>query len=490
GRAGRTEPGVCYRLWEEPETRALVPFARPEILEADLSGFALDLARWGARDASGLAFLDPPPAGAFAEARGLLHRLEALDEAGGLTAHGRALAGLPLPPRLAHMVIRGAAGGQGELAARIAALLTERGLGGRDADLRHRLDQFDRDRSGRARDARALADRWARAAGRPPRQPPLDAALLLAEAFPERVAKARGKLGEFQLANGRGCHLEPTDALAREPWLAVGELGGGAARDRILLAAPLDPETLRDAFATRLTAEDRLDVEADGKVRARRLVRLDRLVLEDRLVDNPDKAMIAAALLGQVRRDGLTALPVGEGSRSLLERLRFLRAGDETWPDLSDAALMANLDDWLAPVLEGRRTLASLTDQDLENALRTLIPWDVQKRLDAAAPSRWTAPTGSRLTIDYAAEAGPTISVRVQELYGVETHPTVGGQPLVLALLSPAHRPIQVTRDLPAFWRGSWKEVRTEMKGRYPRHLWPEEPWKAQATTRAKPRGT
>ncbi len=490
GRAGRTEPGVCYRLWEEAETRALVPFARPEILEADLSGFALDLARWGARDPADLAFLDPPPAGAFSEARGLLGRLEALDEAGGLTAHGRLLSDLPLPPRLAHMVIRGAAGGQGELAARIAALLTERGLGGRDADLRHRLEQFERDRSPRARDARTLADRWARAAGRPPKQPPLDVGLLLAEAFPERVAKARGKGGEFQLASGRGAHVEPTDVLARETWLAVGELGGGAARDRILLAAPLDPETLRAAFASRLTNEDRLEVEPDGKVRARRLVRLDRLVLEDRLVDKPDKAMIAAALLGHVRREGLSALPIGEGAGSLLERVRFLHAQDPTWPDLSEAALIVGLDDWLAPILEGRRTLASLSDNDLENALRSLIPWDVQKRLDAAAPARWTAPTGSRLAIDYAAEAGPTISVRVQELYGVEVHPGVGGVPLVLALLSPAHRPIQVTRDLPAFWRGSWKDVRTDMKGRYPRHVWPEEPWKAQATTRAKPRGT
>jgi ATP-dependent helicase HrpB len=200
--------------------------------------------------------------------------------------------------------------------------------------------------------------------------------------------------------------------------------------------------------------------------------------------------MIAAALLGHVRREGLSALPIGEGAGSLLERVRFLYGQDPTWPNLSEGALIASLDDWLAPILEGRRTLASLTDKDLENALRSLIPWDVQKRLDAAAPARWTAPTGSRLAIDYAAEAGPTISVRVQELYGVEVHPGVGGVPLVLALLSPAHRPIQVTRDLPAFWRGSWKDVRTDMKGRYPRHVWPEEPWKAAATTRAKPRGT
>jgi len=490
GRAGRTEPGICYRLWEEPETRALVPFARPEILEADLSGFALDLARWGARSADDLDFLDRPPSGAFSEARALLGRLEALDADGGLTAHGQALSQLPLPPRLAHMVIRGAAGGQGLLAAKIAALLTERNLGGRDADLRHRLEQFDRDRSPRARDARSLAERWARLAGRPDGRAPLDVGLLLAEAFPERVARARGKGGEFQLANGRGAHLEPTDALAREPWLAIGELGGGASRDRILLAAPVDPDALREAFSARLTREDRLQIEQDGKVRGRRLLRLDRLVIEDRLIEKPDKAMILAALLDHVRREGLSALSMGEASGSLLQRVRFLRAGDETWPDMSEAALIAGLDDWLAPVLDGKRTLASLTDGEIENALRTLIPWDVQKRIDAAAPAKWTAPTGSRLGIDYGAEAGPTLSVRVQELYGLESHPTVGGRPLVLALLSPAHRPIQVTRDLPAFWRGSWKDVRTDMKGRYPRHVWPEEPWKAQATTRAKPRGT
>jgi ATP-dependent helicase HrpB len=490
GRAGRTEPGICYRLWEEPETRALVPFARPEILEADLSGFALDLARWGARSADDLDFLDRPPSGAFSEARALLGRLEALDTEGGLTAHGQALSQLPLPPRLAHMVIRGAAGGQGLLAAKIAALLTERNLGGRDADLRHRLEQFDRDRSPRARDARSLAERWAQLAGRPGGRAPLDVGLLLAEAFPERVARARGKGGEFQLANGRGAHLEPTDALAREPWLAIGELGGGASRDRILLAAPVDPDALREAFSARLTREDRLQIEQDGKVRGRRLLRLDRLVIEDRLIEKPDKAMILAALLDHVRREGLSALPMGEASGSLLQRVRFLRDGDETWPDLSEAGLIAGLDDWLAPVLDGKRTLAGLTDGEIENALRTLIPWDVQKRIDAAAPAKWTAPTGSRLGIDYAAEAGPTLSVRVQELYGLESHPTVGGRPLVLALLSPAHRPIQVTRDLPAFWRGSWKDVRTDMKGRYPRHVWPEEPWKAQATTRAKPRGT
>jgi len=489
GRAGRTEPGVCYRLWDEPETRALAAFARPEILESDLSGLALDLARWGARDPSDLSFLDPPPAAAFAEARALLVRLQALDGQGALTAHGKALASLPLPPRLAHMVIRGAAGGQALLAARIATLLTERGLGGRDVHLTHRLEAFDRDRSQRAKDARQLAERWVRAAGSPPRQPPLDEALLLAEAFPERVAKARGSSGEFQLATGRGAHVEATDALARERWIAVGELGGGAARDRILLAAPLDEAALRVAFADRLVAEERLEVEADGKVRGRRLLRLDRLTVEDRLIEKPDPAMIARALADKVRREGLAALPLGEASCSLLERAAFLRAarpGD--WPDLSEAALLARLDDWLVPLLIGKRSLAQLTDGALEGALRALLPWPLPQKLDKEAPARWEAPTGSRFRVDYVAEGGPRVEARVMELYGLSVHPTVAGAPLTLALLSPGHRPIQITRDLPGFWRGSWKDVRTDMKGRYPRHVWPEEPWLAQATTRAKPR--
>jgi ATP-dependent helicase HrpB len=491
GRAGRTEPGVCYRLWEEAETRALTPFSRPEILETDLSGLALDLARWGARDPAGLDFLDPPPSAAFAEARALLVRLQALDGQGGLTPHGKALANLPLPPRLAHMVVRGAAGGQALLAAKIAALLTERGLGGRSTHLGHRLEAFDRDRSPRAGDARKLAERWARAAGSPPKQPPLDEALLLAEAFPERVAKARGSSGEFQLATGRGAHVEATDVLAREKWIAVGEMGGGAARDRILLAAPLDETALRDAFADRLVREEKLEIEADGKVRGRRLLKLDRLTVEDRLIERPDPEMIARALSDKVRREGLAALKPGERTQSLLARAGFLHAGrPEVWPDLSEPAVLARLDDWLTPLLTGKRSLAELSDGAVADAIRTLLPWDLQQKLEAEAPARWQAPTGSRFHIDYGAEGGPRVEARVMELYGLSEHPKTAGVPLTLALLSPGHKPIQITKDLPGFWRGTWKEVRTEMKGRYPRHVWPEEPWLAQATTRAKPRGT
>lgn len=489
GRAGRTEPGVCYRLWDEAETRALPAYADPEILDADLSGLALDLARWGAKDAADLAFLDPPPAAAFAEARALLERLEALDHQGVLTDHGRALADMPLAPRLAHMILKAAETGQAPRAARISALITERTLGGRDADLRHRLDGLERDRSPRARDARALADRWAGMAGRSGKGEPLSDGLLLAFAYPERIAKARGGQGEFQLVTGRGAFVEPTDALAREPWLAVAELGGGQTRDRIALAAPLAPAEL-SAFEAQFEVKERLEETGGGRLRAKRLTRLGKLTVREEIDENPDPALIARALADRVRREGLKALPWGEAAASLRERAAFLHARDPAWPDLSDGALLAQLDEWLLPVLGGLRGLNALKPDVLDGALRTLIPWDQQRRLDAEAPARWTAPTGNSFAIDYAAEGGPRVDVRVGEVYGLAVHPTVGGVPITLSLLSPAHRPIQTTKDLPGFWKGSWKDVRTEMRGRYPKHVWPEDPAAAAPTTRAKPRGS
>lgn len=492
GRAGRTEPGVCYRLWDEAETRALPAFADPEIKEADLSGLALDLARWGAAEPADLAFLDPPPATAFKEARSLLQRLEALDAAGVLTAHGKALSEMPLAPRLAHMVLKAAAHGQAARAARIAVLIAERGLGGRDVDLRHRLEGLERDRSPRARDARTLADRWAGLAGKPASAEPLADGLLLAFAYPERIARARGPMGEFQLVSGRGAFLEATDALARETWLAVAELGGGDRRDRILLAAPVDESELVEAFAGQLETEERLDESGGGRLRVKRITRLGRLAVREQVDDNPDPALIAAALAERVRREGVGALPWGEAALALRERVAFLRGFDDSWPDLSDAALVEQLDDWLAPLLVGVRSLAALRPDVLDGALRTLIPWERQRGLDAAAPARWTAPTGNSFAIDYAAEGGPRVEVRVQEVFGLAEHPAVanGRAPLTLALLSPAHRPIQTTKDLPGFWRGSWKDVRSDMRGRYPKHVWPEDPATAAPTTRAKPRGT
>lgn len=488
GRAGRVEPGVCYRLWDEEQTRGLVPHQRPEMLEADLTGLALDLARWGAKSAEGLALLDPPPAGAFAEARKVLARLGALDKEGALTAHGQRLARIPLSPRLAHMVAVASDAGDARLGARIAAVLSEPGLGGNDVDLAERLKGLARDRSPRGKDAATLIDRWARAAGGGTGGQ-ADPGRLLVEAFPERIARARGKPGEVLLASGRGAHLDPHDPLAREPWLAVGELGGGEAKDRIRLAARLDETALETDLAHLVVEEDRVAREPSGRLTLRRLRRIGALTLSEKVIGAPDRAAVTAALKAEFQAKGPAALKWGERASVLRARLAFLKALDPVWPDVSDEGLTASAEAWLEPLLGGVDALSAISDGALEQGLRTLIPWDLQRSLDTLAPSRLETPLGSA-TIDYAAEGGPRVDIRVQELFGVKTHPTVAGVPLTLALLSPARRPVQVTKDLPGFWAGSWAAVRAEMRGRYPRHPWPEDPANADATSRAKPRGT
>ncbi|WP_404414272.1 ATP-dependent helicase HrpB [Brevundimonas vesicularis] len=488
GRAGRTEPGVCYRLWDEEQTRGLVPHQRPEIQEADLTGLALDLARWGARSVEGLALLDPPPAGAMAEARKVLTRLGALDADGGLSKHGLRLTKIPLSPRLAHMVAVASDAGDAMTGARIAAVLSEPGLGGSGVDLADRLVGLERDRSQRARDAMKLAQRWARAAGGGSGRM-IDPGLLLAEAFPERIAKARGKAGEYLLASGRGAVLEATDHLAREPWLAIAELGGGDTRDRVRLAAALEADRIDSDLARLISTEDRLAREPSGRSVIRRSRRIGAIVLDEKIVGAPDAKTLTAALCAEIEADGLGALKWGEQASGLRARLAFLHTRDPAWPDVSDNALLAAREDWLWPLLDGERSLDGIADGRLAEALRSLIPWDMQRRLDEVAPPRLVTPLGSA-AIDYAAEGGPRVDIRVQELFGVTTHPTVGGAPLTLALLSPARRPVQVTNDLPRFWSGSWAAVRAEMRGRYPRHPWPENPAEAQATNRVKPRGT
>lgn len=484
GRAGRTEPGVCYRLWDEEQTRGLVPHQPPEIAEADLTGLALDLARWGAATAEGLALLDPPPRGAFAEARAVLGRLGALDEEGRLTDHGRRLAAIPLGPRLAHLVATASDAGDAVGGARLAAILSEPGLGGASTDVAERLSQLVRDGSARARDALKLADRWARAAGGGTGGR-ADPGALIAAAFPERIARARGKPGEVLLASGRGAFLDPTDRLAREPWLAVADLSGGDAGDRIRLAAPLDPAVIADRAET----EDRLTRTPGGRLELRRVSRIGALVLEKRALGAPDRAQITRALRDEVDRRGLKDVRFGERAGGLRARLAFLHGWDADWPDVSDAALFEARESWLWPLLETVQAVDAVSDAALEQGLRALIPWDKARELDRLAPARLETPLGSA-GIDYAAEGGPRVDIRVQELFGVTTHPTVAGVPLTLALLSPARRPIQLTKDLPGFWKGSWKDVRAEMRGRYPKHPWPEDPASAAATTRAKPRGS
>lgn len=497
GRAGRTAPGVCLRLWNEPETASLPAFAAPEILAADLSRLVLDLAVWGVRELGALAFLDPPPDGAWREAQALLRTLGALDSNGQASERGRAMARLPLEPRLARMVINGAARGAGLMAGRIAAIVSERGLGGDGVDLAHRLDGFARDNGRRTEEARRLAERWAREAeglASPSQQHNTSPtpAVLLALAFPDRVARARGDGRRFVLANGRGAAIDPAAALARAPYLAVAELTGTADEARILLAAELSEAELEAEFGDAITqsVETSFDATA-GALRARQVRRLGGLVLAERpaaVKAGPDSAR-ALAHAAQVR--GLERLGWSDHQRQWLDRVRFLHARlPETWPDLSWERMAETVEDWLAPQLDGLTGLSQIDASRLGQALTALLPWDLASRLDAEAPTHIEVPTGSKIPVDYAAEGGPMLSVRVQELFGLKTHPSLaqGRVPLTLALLSPAHRPIQLTRDLPAFWAGSWRDVRADMRGRYPRHPWPEDPANAEPTRRAKPR--
>jgi ATP-dependent helicase HrpB len=539
GRAGRTEPGLCYRLWDEPQTAALEPFARPEILAADLSSFALDLAAWGA-PADKLAFLDPPPRAALAEASALLVALGAIDDAGRLTEEGRQLRRLPLPPRLARMVTDAARLGQGALAAEIAVLIGERGLGGDDVDMRERLAALRRDRSPRARDARHMADRWAEIAqapistsharsapsplrGRvgegghkknhPPSRRALRGALplkgggdesigaLIALAFPERIGKNRGGTGAltgaFLLANGRGANLDPASPLARAPFLAVAELAGSAAQGRILSAAPITLAEIEAHFANRIASRDEVVFDpASLALRGRKSRRLGAIVLAEQAVPVTPNEQSARLLAESIAKLGIDRLHWTKPLKQWRDRVIFLRRSEgatfseQTWPDLADAALAARAGAWLAPALAGKTALAELTAEEFAAALAALLPWPLRQRLDAEAPIHFEAPTGSRVPIDYDSEGGPKIAIRVQELFGLDRHPAIAGGkvPLAIELLSPAQRPVQTTRDLPGFWRGSYAAVRAEMRGRYPKHPWPEDPLAAVPTRRAKPR--
>ena len=497
GRAGRTEPGICYRLWDEPQTAALEAYTRPEILSADLSSLVLDLAHWGTNDPSTLAFLDPPPLPALNEARALLSELNALNESGRILPEGNSLRALALPPRLARMIVDSNRLGAAEEAAMIAAVLTERGLGGDSADLDTRLDNFRRDRSQRAQSARQLAERWAKQVEA---SEPFDIAdralsngLMLALAFPDRVAKNRGS-GSFVLANGRGASVEQTSSLAKLPYIAVAELTGTAANGRILLAAPITQTEIEQQFADHIQTDDEVTFDQPAMaLRARRRKKLHAITLSEQALSIAPSAETAHVLADGLIAAGIDRLPWSKALKQWRDRVMFLRAASpDEWPDLSDAALAETCGDWLVPALFNKTSLASFSAGDFSDALMALLPWEMRTRLDREAPTHFEAPTGTSLPIDYEAEQGPTIAVRLQELFGLTVHPSIakGRVPLVLELLSPAHRPVQVTRDLPGFWRGSYAAVRADLRGRYPRHPWPEDPASAPPTRRVKPRGT
>jgi ATP-dependent helicase HrpB len=519
GRAGRTAPGVCYRLWSDSVHVSLLAQAPAEILEADLAPLALELACWGSPDPATLTWLDPPPAAPLAQARELLQRLEAIDDAGRATALGREMATLGMHPRLAHMVLRAQGLGLARLACEVAAVLSERdpvrgGPGAPDPDLRTRLDalhghalphgvtadpgglrriervvqQFERQlaRSSRSRpaeDASAVAG-------------PDAAGLLLALAYPDRIGRARAETGgRYALSGGRGAVLPGPAALARSEYIVVAALDAGEREARIQLAAPLDPRQLEAHFADRI--EESTQVEWDPRsetVAARRMRRLGQLVLREEPLHRLGAAAMPAMLAG-VRSLGLRCLPWTRDLEQWRARVAFARANDplgrERWPDVSDAALLDTAESWLAPWLDGITRRDQLAQVDLRAALHAMLDWSAQQRLDRLAPTHLEVPSGSRIAIDYSSGV-PTLAVRLQEVFGLSESPRIaeGRVPVTLELLSPARRPVQVTRDLESFWSRGYHEVRKELKGRYPKHYWPDDPREATATRRVRPPGT
>jgi ATP-dependent helicase HrpB len=495
GRAGRQGPGIVYRLWEEAATASLPRFDPPEILEADLSALVLDCAIWGVADPRSLNWLDPPPAAAVDEARRRLLSLGALGEDGRPTEHGKAIAALPLPPRLAHMLVEASSRGWARAAAEVAVLLSERGLGGNDVDLELRLRRWRGEKGQRAEAARGLARRWERTLPLPARErpgvgPPEAAGACLALAYPDRVSKRRDSSGESWISvGGRGFRLEPHSPLARETWLAVGEVSGTAAGARILSAAAIDEAEVEALFGDCIESGASLSFDpSTGTARARHGRRLGAITLAEGQDARASPAQVAAALVDGMREHGIALLPWSEGSRSLRRRAAFARRFEPELADLSEEALLASLDEWLPMLVEGKRSLHDVDSAALSGVLEARLGWEGRKLVERLAPAEFETPAGSRHAIDYEAEAGPTVTVRVQALFGLTDHPSIAGGrvPLVLSLTSPAGRPIQTTRDLPGFWSGSWAAVAKEMRGRYPRHPWPDDPAAAPPTLRTK----
>ncbi len=511
GRAGRLEPGVCYRLWSEAQHEQLPAYGSAEILQADLAGLALQLGRWGVAPEE-LVWLDVPPAAAYAQARDLLDRLGALNDKGALNAHGQAMAELPAHPRIAHLLLRGQALGLGSLACDVAALLGERDiLRGAGADLHERTALLagesagNRASRGAVQRARQLARQFrgylrgqpAEAVADPDHPRWLGA--LLAFAYPDRVARQRREGGgEYRLANGRAAQFGEPDALMKEPWLVVADLGSrqGQREERIYLAAALDAALFDSVLAEQVRVHDELDWdEREGVLRAERQRKVGELVLSSEALPDLDAEARSRALLGLVRRKGLELLPWTPELRqwqarvNLLRRLDLEGKGESEWPDVSDAALLASLEDWLLPYLGKVSRLAHFANLELPGILHGLLPWPLPQRLDELAPRTLQVPSGSNIRLDYS-EFPPVLAVRLQELFGLADTPRIAGGRLAvkLHLLSPAQRPVQVTQDLANFWRSTYAEVKKDLKGRYPKHYWPDDPLVAEATARAKPR--
>ena len=512
GRAGRLQPGVCYRLWSQAQHEQMAAYGSAEILQADLAGLALQLARWGVTPQE-LAWLDAPPSAAYAQARDLLQRLGALSESSEqLTPHGQAMAELPAHPRIAHLLLRGQALGLGNLACDVAALLGERDIQrGGGADLHSRLallsgeERGQRGGQGGVQRARQLAKQYRGYLRGKPDEAVSDPAhprwlgALLAFAYPDRVAQQRrAGGGEYRLANGRAAQFGEPDALMKQAWLVVAELGSrqGQREERIYLAADLDPALFDGVLREQVSVREELEWdEREGALRAERQWRVGELVLNREPLKELDEATRSRALLGLVRRKGIELLPWTPELRQWQARIALLRRLDlekntaSEWPDVSDKALLASLEKWLQPYLGKVTRLSHFANLELHNMLQTLLPWPLPQRLEELAPKALEVPSGSRIGIDYSEEP-PVLAVRMQELFGLADTPRIGGgrQVVKLHLLSPGRKPVQVTQDLASFWRNTYAEVKKELKGRYPKHYWPDDPLIAEPTARAKPR--
>jgi len=514
GRAGRTAPGVCYRLWSETTQRGLIAQAIPEIRNADLAPLALELAAWGVKDVTSLAWLDPPPLPALAQARELLVELDAIDQTGRITDTGRSMAQLPLHPRLAHMLRSAEAQQLGTLACDIAALLSERDLfkgeARRSCDITERIEVLQAYRRGGRKAAQAsgadpaacqrveqAARQWRRLIGAREDEvliaTAVDAGLLLAQAYPDRIAMQRSaNEPRYLLANGRGARLPEWELHLRQPFLVAAytdAAAGSAAEGKIFLAAALRLEDLESTFARHIRRDEEVHWDEDQEVVvARRVERLGALVLHESAIRSADPEKLLAAMLEGVRRLGIDVLPWSDEARSLQARMLCMRVWfpEEGWPDVSDTTLNEQLADWLGPYLGGMTRRAHLARLDLPGILKGLLEWRQVQQLDADAPTHIEVPSGSRLKLEYRPGESPVLSVKLQEMFGLADTPRIarGRIPVTLQLLSPARRPIQVTQDLKGFWERTYAEVKKELKGRYPKHPWPDDPWSAVPTAR------
>ena len=517
GRAGRLGPGHCYRLWSMGEDHSLKPFDPPEIMSADLSQMVLDLARWGVHEPDALRWLDPTPAAHFAQAQSVLLTLGALDRQGHITPLGKKMAALPTHPRLGHMLLGAARHNATDLACDLAALLSERDIikgRERSADIEDRLHALAAFRTDGPAAARALeADtdgcrrvaqtsrqlrehlpKPARPKGNDKAAPTANAGELLALAFPDRIGQRRNEgRGQYKLTSGRGAVLPAHDRLADQEYLAVAELDAGRVEGRIFLAAPLAREAIISLFNARLQREEKVFwEEQSGTVKGQRILRLDELILETAPLAKPSAEAVLTALLSGIRTLGLGALPWSDKARELQARIICMQGWqpEAGWPEVSDASLLETLEQWLAPYLTGMRSAEHLKKLNLFAILAAKLDWQQQSRLEREAPTHLTVPSGSKVRLRYTPGEPPVLAVRLQEMFGLADTPKVCNNtvPVLLHLLSPAQRPMQITQDLRGFWEGAYHEVKKELRGRYPKHHWPDDPWQAQPTSRIKPR--